>query len=205
MILNILTKESLFVNLFYNKSRAQPPFLTIPTIKMQPTSSLLKKIPLSCILTSYYKKGVVFMQQQATFDFTTLSDLTKIEKKAKNLVKRKYDFTGKRVVVMTPTYLDRGGEEMYATVYDNDKLSYLSNLRDVLYLQQYLYDNTDVEKVEAVTFEEDIYKAKRKLERIDCIIFAHEFTYFEKEELLFELEVHLDTENVKILKFNDKK
>ena len=126
-----------------------------------------------------------------------LSMTSNIEEKARGLVKRNketYDFTNKNILIATPILND---EITRSRIYDVDKLRYCSNLRDVLYLKEYLCSVADVNKVEVVASDEDIFNAK-KMEIIHCVILSHKFAKQDKEELFFALEENVDT-NVKII------
>jgi len=126
-----------------------------------------------------------------------LTDLSDIRRKTRNLLERSFCFTNKIVVIATPSY-QKGAKSPHTLIYDEDKLHYCTNLKDALYLQDYLYCRTDAKVIEVISVE-DIPIIKRELDRIDYLILSHSFTKLDKSELLFELEENFGYKNMKII------
>jgi len=127
-----------------------------------------------------------------------IADLSDVERKAKNLLRRSYCFEGKNIIIATPIY-QADGADRNVRIYDTDKLSYLVNLRDALYLRKCLYRKNRDKVIKVITFEEDPCLLKRALGRIDCLILSHKFTALDKGELISELEDHFDCKNMMIM------
>jgi len=127
-----------------------------------------------------------------------IADLSDVERKARNLLRRSYCFEGKNIIIATPIYQadDADGD---VRIYDADKLSYLVNLRDALYLRKCLHRKSRDKVIEVVTFEEDPFLLKGALGKIDCLILSHEFTESDKAELISELEDHFNCEDMVIM------
>jgi len=136
-------------------------------------------------------------EQSRKFTFAQ-ADLSDIQRKVRNLLRRSYCLKNKNIVIATPTYQE-GAENPYTTIYEVDKFRFLTNLRDALYLRDYLSHMTTAKTVEVIELEEDVHIVREKLEQIDCLILSHSFTELDKNALLSELEEYFDCENIKII------
>jgi len=92
----------------------------------------------------------------------------------------------------------KGAENPYTMIYDAEKLRYCTNLKDALYLREYLCLRTHAKAIEVIAAE-DIPIIKREFEQIDYLILSHSFTKLDKNELLFELEENFGYRNMEII------
>jgi len=126
-----------------------------------------------------------------------LTDLSDIRRKTRDLLDRNFCFTDKTIVIATPSY-QKGGKNPYTLIYDEDKLHYYTNLKDALYLREYLCCKTHAKAIKVISAE-DIPIINRELEQIDYLILSHSFTRLDKRELLFELEENFGYKNMKVI------
>jgi len=126
-----------------------------------------------------------------------LTGLSDIQRKVKELLNHSVCFTNKIVVIATPSY-QRGAKNPYTMIYDADKLRYCINLKDALYLQEYLCCSTDAKAIEVISVD-DIPIINKELEQIDYLILLHSFTRLDKSELLFELKENFGYKNMEII------
>jgi len=131
---------------------------------------------------------------------SNLTDLSDIRRKADSLLSHRFCFTNKIVVIATPSY-QKGAKKPYTLIYDENKLRYCTNLKDALYLQEYLCCRTDAKVIQVISVD-DIPIIKKELEEIDYLILSHSFTRVDKSELLFELEENFGYKNIKTIQLS---